>query len=139
MTSRILEMINGSLAILAAELIAICVIYCMYQGINLRMSWRDWIVALPLGIAVALALLTKNVGDEIRYLTVWWWRFTTDGVGPMSEVQLLLLILGSTITALGMLWLIYRLTQEWFGVRILAFCAAMVAVYLGGTAVFHGV
>jgi hypothetical protein len=129
-TSALLELLNGTLWILSVQVVAICVLYCVYQARTLRMTWRDWIFALPVGMALAITLGVEKTGDTIRYYFVWLWRFLTGGRG---ELNMEMVALGGLFAAAGMLGLIYVLTREWFGARILLASTTIVAVYLAGS------
>lgn len=128
-TNRVLELINGSLSILSLELMAICILYCWWQSRMLKMRPRDWLV-LPIGMALALSMAVRDSGDFTRYITIWWWRFWAKGTVSLGEAQLMLLIVGGSIAAVGMLLMIYVLTREWFAWRVLALCAGIVGAYL---------
>lgn len=125
--NKLLEIVNGNLAILRFEFLIFLAVY-LYMAAD-EMKPRDWFVALPLGMAVAVSMFFNNAGELGRNVVVWTWRVSTGGVVPLTDFQLGMLTAFASVAALGLLLMIRIFSRPFFGNFPWVFCAITVIGY----------
>lgn len=73
--NKLLEIVNGNLAILRLEFLIFLFAY-LWMAAD-EMKPKDWFIALPLGMAVAVSMAFNNAGEFGRNVVVWVWRAST--------------------------------------------------------------
>ena len=68
-------------------------------------------------MALAFALLFDKLGVLMTRVAVWLWRRFGNGLtaGPMNDIQIYLLLIGTPLSAIGLLWLIRLLSRPMYG------------------------
>jgi hypothetical protein len=90
-------------------------------------------------LALALALYLDKLGVLMTRVSVWTWRRFGDGLvgGPMNDAQLYLLLVGTPLSAIGLLWLIEILSRPRYGNWPWLACVAITLIFLIATFALH--
>lgn len=136
----ILERINGVIIVQSFCLLIVLLVY-LYWEIRLgKMSWRDIFMArIPIGMSLALALLTEEIGILTLRGAIYAWRRFGGGetASPMNRSERISLLVGTLICAVGILWLTRILSRPMFGDWPWLVAAGLSAVYLSQAFVLH--
>lgn len=114
--TAVLEAVNLSVIVTSALLVLFLAYYCVQQMRLRGLSWRFAFAAMPIGLALAVAMEVEKSGVLLTRIGVWCWRHL--GVGeavPMNLVERSITFVGIIITAFGMLWLIRLVSRVYFG------------------------
>ena len=135
----ILEQVNGVIIVLSFCLLTVLFVYLFVEVRRRKLSWQDaFSINIPIGMSLALALLTEEVGVLILRGAIFTWRrFGGEAVGPMTETQRLLLLAGTILCAFGILWLTRILSRPMFGDWPWLVAAGLSGLYLSQAFVWH--
>jgi len=109
-----LQITNGTVIIQVASVLAVLIFYVFDQKQLRGMTWRQCIADPSAGIALALPLIGVNCGILITRGSVYTWRHM-GGAAPLGQSQRVLVLIGTIITALALLWLVRVLSRARFG------------------------
>lgn len=125
---KVLEILNGAWAILAFCLLAFLAVYFVGQWRAESLTWRK-LLALPLGMMVALSLFIQNTGGFVSRATVWWWRHFQGGE-PLSSLNIYALMVSATIANIGALMVIRVFSRPRFGDGPWLFSLGLALIYV---------
>lgn len=133
----VLEVSNGSWTILTLYFLVFLSIYLYLETVRRKVRLKDWIVGLPLGMVVAASLYVQNAGSLATRGVVWFWRHFDRGVVPLTDIEMIMLIVGSFIAAVGLLMMIRAFSRSQFGNWPWVSAAVFTAVYVVMTVSAH--
>lgn len=110
---KTLEILNGAWSILSLCLLIFLIVYFIGQWRAENLNWKS-LVALPLGMMVALSLFIQNSGAFASRATVWWWRHFSPGA-PLSTINIYALIAAAAVANIGALMVIRVFSRPRFG------------------------
>jgi hypothetical protein len=127
--SLTLEILNGVGVILAGCFLVFLTVYLAreHKARNLRL--RDWFFRLPPSMHLVVAIYVFDLGVVVRAGVIWIWRRFFEG-GSMSLMQLMLLLVGAVIIAIGSLCKIRAVSKPSFGNWPWLASLALVVAYL---------
>jgi len=116
----ILETVNGVVLILSISLLLVLTFYIASKLRQNNQPLRRVLANGPMRatvLALALALLFDKLGVLLTRVAVFTWRRFGNGLtgGPMNEIQIYLLLIGTPLSAIGLLWLIRILSRPMYG------------------------
>lgn len=136
--NNVLAMVNGAMIIVVASLIVCLVAYVRLLCSTFKITTRELIRGpIPLGIKLALPMITIKMGAMMALLMAWSWRLFGDG--PMPDIMIVVLMTGVSILIDGGLWLIRVLTHYRYGEWPWLTTAALVIVYVFGSILWYSV
>lgn len=124
-----LEMLNGIGVILAVCFLVFLTVYLAREHKARDLRFRDWFFRLPPSMHLVVAIYVFDLGVVVRAGVIWMWRRFFSG-GDMSLMQLMLLLFGAAIIALGSLCKIRAVSKPSFGNWPWLASLALVLVYL---------
>lgn len=124
-----LEVLNGVGVILAVCFLVFLTIYLAREHKARNLRFRDWFFRLPPSMHLVVAIYVFDLGVVVRTSVIWIWRRFFDG-GDMSLTQLLLLLFGAGIIAIGSLCKIRAISKPSFGDWPWLASMGLVAIYL---------
>lgn len=127
--ARALEMLNGVGAILAAFFLIFLTVYLGREHYARDLRFRDWFFRLPPSMHLVVAIYVFDLGVVVRTGTIWIWRRFFAG-GDMSLLQLMLLLFGAAIIAIGSLCKIRAISKPSFGNWPWVTALGLVVLYL---------
>lgn len=133
--NTILEVTNGVVAILVFCLLVWLAEHLRWELRYRSLTWKMVLFGLP-SVAIAAALFFEKLGTLTSRTVVFVWRMS-GGNGPFSELENSLLIVGSFLTASGLLWMIAILSRPRFGEWPWRASAALAASYVCLAVAFH--
>ena len=110
----LLAVINGVWGLLAFALALVTVVYVYQEGTERRLTIRQWLFGMPLGMRVAVAIMIIAFGVVLTRGTIWVWR-TLYGGGPFTQTMLALLLTGAVLGAVGFLCAIREISKPLYG------------------------
>jgi hypothetical protein len=95
--------------------------------------------AVPTVLALALSLYLDKLGVLMTRVSVWTWRRFGDGLvgGPMNDTQIYLLMIGTPLSAIGLLWLVRILSRPRFGNWPWVVSSVLAAIYVVAAVTRH--
>lgn len=121
--SFVLEVINGDWALESFALMLVCLGY-LFHELNSRKLWAElgshgfmfwrWRLDWTVGMRVAAAIATLSSGIFITRSTIYIWR-AIYGAGDFGMGQLIALILGAALGAVGFLCAIREISMPLYG------------------------
>lgn len=138
----VLETVNGIVLILSFPLLIVLTHYIIAKLRQRKQPMRRMLLsvpAVPTVLALALALYLDKLGVLMTRLAVWTWRRFGNGLtgGPMNDAQEYLLLIGTPLCAIGLLWLIAILSRPRFGNWPWLASAGMAAMFMVATVTRH--
>lgn len=110
----LLETVNGVIVILLACAMVALVKYIFHTKRRLELTWYQVFFTPPLGIQLAFPMIAIKLGFIMTRGAIWDWRQFHGGVSMPADVKTFALV-GTTITAIGVFWLIRVIsTSNWF-------------------------
>ena len=109
----ILEITNGVVSILV-----LCLLVWLFEHLRTEfrqrgLTWKMALFGMP-SVAIVAALMLEKSGTAISRIVIFFWRFG-GGSFQFTRTQNSLLIVGSLITASGLLWIIAILSRPRYG------------------------
>lgn len=133
--NTILEVTNGVVAILVFCLLVWLAEHLRWEFRYRSITWKLALFGLP-SVAIVAALLFEKLGTLTTRTVVVFWRMSGGGE-PFSELENSLLIVGSLLTASGLLWMIAILSRPRFGEWPWRASAALAVSYVCLAVAFH--
>jgi hypothetical protein len=122
-----LLVLNSNFAIVIIFLLISTLAYIVWQAREHEMTRRDWLVQIPLGVAVALAFYIENFGQLGVRVTVWLWRLA-GAKEALDYAQQVTIGVFSGIGLIGLLLLIRATSKPRFGEKMWLSALAFVAI-----------
>lgn len=111
----ILEQVNGSVALLTFFFLCFSSWYLWdflaYRGFAMRAA----LVGLPPAVTLLLVMDVEKLGTLMTRSVIWGWRIMGGGLIPFSHAETTILLVGASLTAIGLLLLIRLLSRPYFG------------------------
>lgn len=124
----LLEILSGAWSILLLCFMVFLIVYLIGQWRENKLTWKDlW--ALPLGMAVAFAMLVQSAGSFSSRATVWFWRHFQGGQ-PLSDLNIQALAISAFVAAIGILMMIRVFSRPRYGELPWIVSAAITAIYV---------
>lgn len=130
-----LEVANGISALLCLCLLGWIIEHLRWELEHRRITW-GMLTSLP-SVAVVVSLMFYNLGVLLTRGVIWWWRLTTDGRVAYTSTQNSIFIIGSMLTATGLLWLIAILSKPRYGDWPWRACILLVSFYVTASIIYH--
>jgi hypothetical protein len=128
----VLETTNGAVSLLTAFFLIFLTVYLIQEFRARKLTWRKMAAALPVGIAVALALYIEKVGALTTRIIIFIWRVHGGDI-PFSDIELGLLSFGAEATAVGLLMMMRILSRARYGDWPWIVVSLITLVYVGVT------
>jgi hypothetical protein len=132
---KTLEILNGAWSILSLCLLVFLLVYFIGQWRAERLTWKN-ILALPLGMMVAVSLFVQNSGGFASRATVWWWRHFQGGQ-PLSSLNIYILTASAAVANIGALMVIRVFSRPRFGDGPWLFSLGLTLCYVGWALIHH--
>lgn len=138
----ILETVNGVVLILSFTLLIVLTGYIVAKFREQKVPVHQVLMSVPAAhtvLALALALYLDKLGVLMTRMAVWTWRRFGDGLvgGPMNDAQIYLLMIGTPLSAIGLLWLVRILSRPRYGDWPWMVSSALATIYLVAAVARH--
>lgn len=135
MSAFLLEMLNGGAVTPELLWLALLTIYLCKESRRRGLHALDWF-SLPASMDLILAIYISDLGVCLKAIVIWIWRRFTPGT-EFNEMQVMLLILSSSMIVLGALCKIRAWTRPDHGSSPWALACLSTAVVIVGMLVLR--
>jgi hypothetical protein len=132
----LLELLNGSAAVLNAVFVYWLVRYLIIETSRRKIPLRDWMAKIPPAMHFATAIVVFDIGVFVRASTMWAWRHFYGG-GQFNLPLLAFLAIGSFLIAVGAICKIRAITHPDHGDGPWLFAVGAAFVFVVASVLFR--
>lgn len=134
----LLESVNGVILLQSACLLTVLMIYLLTEAKRFRLTWWQAIKHPPIGMTLAAALVVQETGVMLLRGAIFSWRrFGSGETMSMNHTEHLVLLVGTFLSAAGLLWLTRILSSPLFGDWPWLITAVLSTIYIFTAVTLH--